>query len=115
VVDTPSLCTFIFPAIVDRSPLTVAISSAVPSPVLARRVRSRIEAMLPAATADIARFARLHRERVSPCLSHEDARRRLWEKIIDGPIAQLLLIESLAGGGAGPGGGALGAGGAGSR
>jgi uroporphyrin-III C-methyltransferase/precorrin-2 dehydrogenase/sirohydrochlorin ferrochelatase len=91
VVDTPSLCTFIFPAIVDRSPLTVAISSSGASPVLARRVRSRIEAMLPAATADIARFARLHRERVRRACRDEDARRRLWEKIIDGPIAQLLL------------------------
>jgi uroporphyrin-III C-methyltransferase/precorrin-2 dehydrogenase/sirohydrochlorin ferrochelatase len=65
VVDTPALCSFIFPAIVDRSPLTVAISSSGASPVLARRIRSRIEAMLPAAIADIARFGRLHRERVS--------------------------------------------------
>ena len=91
VVDKPSLCSFIFPAIVDRSPLTVAISSGGASPVLARSVRSRIEAMLPAATADIARFARLHRERVRQTTQGESERRRLWESIIDGPIAQLLL------------------------
>ena len=91
VVDQPQLCTFIFPAIVDRSPLTVAISSGGASPVLARSVRSRIEAMLPAETADIARFARMHRARIRAAASDESARRRLWETIIDGPIAQLIL------------------------
>jgi len=91
VVDSPELCSFIFPAIVDRSPLTVAISSSGASPVLARRVRSRIEAMLPAATADIARFARLHRDRIRSAADTEDDRRRLWEAVIDGPVAQLIL------------------------
>ncbi len=91
VVDSPELCSFIFPAIVDRSPLTVAISSSGASPVLARRVRSRIEAMLPAATADVARFARLHRERIRAAADTEDDRRRLWEAVIDGPVAQLIL------------------------
>ncbi|MEM9759337.1 MAG: siroheme synthase CysG [Pseudomonadota bacterium] len=91
VVDSPNLCSFIFPAIVDRSPLTVAVSSSGASPVLARRVRSRIEAMLPAATADIARFARRNRERIRESTRDEDERRRLWEDIIDGPIAQLIL------------------------
>lgn len=91
VVDSPDLCSFIFPAIVDRSPLTVAISSGGASPVLARRVRSRIEAMLPAATADIAAFGRLHRERIRAAGRDEADRRRIWEQIIDGPIGQLLL------------------------
>lgn len=91
VVDSPDLCSFIFPAIVDRSPLTVAISSGGASPVLARAVRSRIEAMLPAATADIARFGRLHRERIRAAARDENDRRRLWEQVIDGPIAQLIL------------------------
>ncbi|MFT4873515.1 siroheme synthase CysG [Congregibacter sp.] len=91
VVDSPDLCSFIFPAIVDRSPLIVAISSSGASPVLARSVRSRIEAMLPAATADIARFGRLHRDRIREVGSSEAERRRIWEQVIDGPIAQLIL------------------------
>ncbi|WP_439106922.1 siroheme synthase CysG [Congregibacter sp.] len=91
VVDSPDLCSFIFPAIVDRSPLIVAISSSGASPVLARSVRSRIEAMLPAATADIARFGRLHRDRIRAAGESEGERRRIWEQIIDGPIAQLIL------------------------
>lgn len=90
VVDSPDLCSFIFPAIVDRSPLTVAISSGGASPVLARSVRSRVEAMLPATTAELARFARLHRDRVRDTAQSESERRRLWEAIIDGPIAQLV-------------------------
>jgi uroporphyrin-III C-methyltransferase/precorrin-2 dehydrogenase/sirohydrochlorin ferrochelatase len=91
VVDSPDLCSFIFPAIVDRSPLMVAISSGGASPVLARSVRSRIESMLPAAIADIARFGRLHRERIRAASRDEDDRRRIWEQVIDGPIAQLIL------------------------
>ncbi|MDP5052972.1 MAG: siroheme synthase CysG, partial [Congregibacter sp.] len=91
VVDSPDLCSFIFPAIVDRSPLTVAISSSGASPVLARSIRSRIEAMLPAATADLARFAQLHRDRIRDVGETEEERRRIWEQIIDGPIAQLIL------------------------
>ncbi|MFT7286912.1 MAG: uroporphyrin-III C-methyltransferase/precorrin-2 dehydrogenase/sirohydrochlorin ferrochelatase [Halieaceae bacterium] len=93
VVDSPDLCSFIFPAIVDRSPLTVAISSGGASPVLARSVRSRIEAMLPAATAEIARFCRLHRERVRAAANSEAERRRLWEEIVEGPIAQMILAN----------------------
>lgn len=91
VVDSPDLCSFIFPAIVDRSPLTVAISSSGASPVLARSVRSRIEAMLPAATADIARFGQLHRDKIREVGASENERRIIWEQIINGPIAQLIL------------------------
>lgn len=90
VVDSPDLCSFIFPAIVDRSPLTVAISSGGASPVLARSVRSRIEAMLPATTAEVAKFARVHRDRVKAASRDESDRRRLWEAILDGPVAQLI-------------------------
>ncbi len=49
VVDTPELCSFVFPSIVDRSPLLIGISSGARSPVLSRLIRSKIEAMIPAA------------------------------------------------------------------
>jgi uroporphyrin-III C-methyltransferase/precorrin-2 dehydrogenase/sirohydrochlorin ferrochelatase len=56
-----------------------------------RGVRSRIEAMLPAATADIARFARLHRERIRAASRDEDDRvGSCGSSIIDGPISQLI-------------------------
>ena len=92
VVDNPALCSFIFPSIVDRSPLVVAISSSASSPVLARYVRSRIEAMLPAAMGRLARFAGSFRDAMRAVTSTEDERRRLWERIIHGPIAELVLV-----------------------
>ncbi|MEO0437974.1 MAG: siroheme synthase CysG [Pseudomonadota bacterium] len=91
VVDSPELCSFIFPSVVDRSPLTVAVSSGGASPVLSRSVRARIEALLPSATADLARFAQLHRERVREASVGDDDRRRIWEEVIDGSIAQLVI------------------------
>lgn len=91
VVDSPDLCSFIFPSVIDRSPLTVAVSSGGASPVLSRSVRARVEALLPTATADLARFAQLHRERVRQATVSEDDRRRIWEEVIDGSIAQLVI------------------------
>jgi len=50
VVDSPALCNFVFPSIIDRSPLVVAVSSAGKSPVLARLLRARLETTIPAIT-----------------------------------------------------------------
>src|SRR5262245_3514279 len=54
VVDRPELSTFIFPAIVDRGEVVVAIGTGGASPVLARRLRELIEALLPARIGDLA-------------------------------------------------------------
>lgn len=96
VVDCPELCSFIFPAIVDRSPVTIAIGSSGASPVLARWIRSRIESILPAGIAEIARFGQRNRERIRAYGNEERDRRQLWEQIVDGPIAQLLLANRAA-------------------
>ncbi|MEQ8801285.1 siroheme synthase CysG [Haliea sp.] len=91
VVDSPELCSFIFPAIVDRSPLVIAIGSNGGSPVLARQVRRRIEAMVPAAYGRLAQFARSLRSTVARALPDVEHRRRFWEQVIDGPIAGKVL------------------------
>ena len=90
VVDTPALSTFIFPAIVDRSPIIVATSSGGESPVLARRVREQIEALLPERLGALARFMGLRRKSVHDTLGAV-ARRPFWERIVGGNIATRVL------------------------
>ncbi len=92
VVDSPRLCSFVMPAIVDRSPLLVAVSSAGASPVLARLTRARLELALPAQLGALARFAARHRAQVRARVADTTARRRLWEQLLDdaGEVAALL-------------------------
>ncbi|MEH6610480.1 MAG: siroheme synthase CysG [Halioglobus sp.] len=91
VVDSPHLCTFIFPSIVDRSPLIFAISSSGASPVLARLWRRKLDAMVPAGYGQLARWAGKLRDQVKQSIPDEMARRLFWEKTIEGPAANLLL------------------------
>jgi uroporphyrin-III C-methyltransferase/precorrin-2 dehydrogenase/sirohydrochlorin ferrochelatase len=86
LVDRPDLSSFIFPAIVDRGDVVVAISTGGAAPVLARRLRERIEALLPARLGELARF--LGHRRASLQNTNLRADRRFWEEIIDGPVAQ---------------------------
>ncbi|MGH8180234.1 MAG: uroporphyrinogen-III C-methyltransferase, partial [Steroidobacteraceae bacterium] len=90
VVDDASLSTFIFPAIIDRSPVIVAVSSAGHAPVLARWVRERIEAILPAGLGTLARFMGEQRKSVQRVLGVA-ARRTFWERIVRGKTASRLL------------------------
>jgi uroporphyrin-III C-methyltransferase / precorrin-2 dehydrogenase / sirohydrochlorin ferrochelatase len=90
VVDDAALSSFIFPAIIERAPLIVAVSSAGSAPVLARFVREQIEALLPARLGALARFMGRHRARVHRLLER-GARRAFWERIVRGPTASALL------------------------
>jgi uroporphyrin-III C-methyltransferase/precorrin-2 dehydrogenase/sirohydrochlorin ferrochelatase len=90
VVDDPELSTFIFPAIIDRSPVVVAVGSSGNSPVLARRVRQQIEALLPARLGALARFVGDRRKDVQKALSPEQ-RRPFWERIIGGIVGTRVL------------------------
>jgi uroporphyrin-III C-methyltransferase/precorrin-2 dehydrogenase/sirohydrochlorin ferrochelatase len=86
-VDDIENCSFITPAIVDRSPIVVAISSGGAAPVLARKIREQIERMLPVGLSRLAVLARKWRARVSERLSDLLSRRRFWESVFDGPAA----------------------------
>jgi uroporphyrin-III C-methyltransferase/precorrin-2 dehydrogenase/sirohydrochlorin ferrochelatase len=90
VVDDPELSTFIFPAIIDRSPVVVAVGSSGQSPVLARRVRQQIEALLPARLGALARFVGDKRKAVQKTLTPAQ-RRPFWERIIGGFVASRVL------------------------
>jgi uroporphyrin-III C-methyltransferase / precorrin-2 dehydrogenase / sirohydrochlorin ferrochelatase len=90
VVDRPDLSTFIFPAIVDRGEVVVAIGTGGRSPVLAQRLRERIEALLPSRIGDLAELIGRHRERLA-ALPRTLSPRRFWHNIIAGPVAEAAL------------------------
>lgn len=88
VVDRPELCSYIVPSIVDRSPLVIALSSGGRSPVLLRLLREQLERLLPAGYGRLAELAGRVRERVRQAVSDPDDRRRFWERVLEGPVAQ---------------------------
>jgi len=91
IVDRPDLSTFIFPAVVDRGDVVVAISTGGASPVLARRLREKIEAILPARIGVFAAWMRTYRERLHELRERGVSIRRFWERVIDGPIGAAFL------------------------
>ena len=91
VVDNPALCTVIFPSIIDRDPLLIAVSSSGQSPVLARLLRRKIEALVPAAYGRLARFAGRFRGLVKQRIPDEGARRLFWEHAMEGPVAEQVM------------------------
>src|SRR5581483_1859443 len=78
IVDRPDLSTFIFPAIVDRGDVVVAIGTGGASPVLARRIRERIEAILPAGIGALAALTYRYRERVAALRTRGISARAFW-------------------------------------
>ena len=91
VMDDLSHSTFIFPAIIDRGDVVVAVGTGGASPVVARRVRERIEAALPAKIGDLANFIGRWRKSVHNRIPEFSLRRRFWERVVDGPIGALVL------------------------
>src|ERR1700760_3466959 len=91
VMDDLAHSTFIFPAIVDRGDVVVAIGTGGTSPVVARRVREKIEAVLPARIGDLARFIGRFRKTIHARIPEMSLRRRFWERVVDGPIGALVL------------------------
>ncbi len=88
IVDRPELCTAIMPAIVDRAPITVAISSGGAAPVLARLIRSRIEAMLSPRIGRLAALAARLRGETVRRLPDPGTRRRMLERAFMGTVAE---------------------------
>ena len=90
VVDDPDNSSFIFPAIVDRSPIVLAISSGGSAPVLVRRLREKLEALLPQHLGALADLIGRYRDKAKRTFATINQRRNFWEKIVEGPVASLL-------------------------
>ncbi len=91
VADAPDLCDFIMPSIVDRDPLVIAISTGGASPVFARMIRSRLESVIPAAYGRLVSLVGAYREQLGAALKDGAARRRFWERILEGRVADRFL------------------------
>lgn len=91
VVDTPPLCDFIFPAIVDRNPIVIGISSNGKAPVLARLLRARLETLIPQGYGKLAKLAGEFRAEVKAKIPTLTGRRQFWERAFEGQVSQLMF------------------------
>jgi uroporphyrin-III C-methyltransferase / precorrin-2 dehydrogenase / sirohydrochlorin ferrochelatase len=90
VVDDPALSRFQVPAVVDRSPLTIAISTSGAAPVIARRVRETLETELDHALGPLTALAQRHRARITQRWPNMAQRRAFYDWLHDGPVMGLL-------------------------
>lgn len=88
VVNDPACGDFIFPSLIDRSPIQIALSTGGKSPVLARLLRWRLEVMIPQVYGNLASLVHDYRERVKVKIAAPKLRRRFWEQVLQGPIAE---------------------------
>jgi uroporphyrin-III C-methyltransferase/precorrin-2 dehydrogenase/sirohydrochlorin ferrochelatase len=97
VVDRPELCDFTVPSILDRGDVVAAIGTNGTAPVLAKSIRTKLEALLPARIGDLAALAGRFRETVKAALPDFSARRKFWERTLTGRAAELAYAGDLQG------------------
>lgn len=95
VVDQPELCRFIMPAIVDRSPLVIAVSTSGGVPVLARHLRTRLEGLIPHGYGELAKLAGSFRSQAKQKLPDPASRRLFWEDVLEGTVAEQVFAGQL--------------------
>jgi len=91
VVDDPDACTFLLPSIIDRDPVVVAVSTGRASPVLARLLRTRLESLIPAGYGRLGSLCARYRDRVKASLPDPRDRRRFWDRVLQGAVAERLF------------------------
>ena len=90
-VDDSARCSYVSPAIIDRSPVIVAVASGGAAPLLSRKIRARIETILPARLGQLATLASEWRDRASKQINNLLGRRRFWEQVFDGSVSDDVL------------------------
>ena len=90
VVDQPALCSFITPAVVDRAPITIAVSSGGAAPVLARLIRAKIEALVPPSVGRLAALVDEFKADIRRRFPSTALRRRMLERALGGQVADLV-------------------------
>lgn len=83
VADQTQYCDFILPAIIDRSPMTIAVSTGGRSPVLARVMKARLETLIPAGFGRLTDLVGRYRQKVKDAIQDLDGRKAFWEKLLD--------------------------------
>jgi uroporphyrin-III C-methyltransferase/precorrin-2 dehydrogenase/sirohydrochlorin ferrochelatase len=94
VVDAPQLCSYITPAIIDRDPMLIALSSSGKSPVLIRMLRESIEKNLPQDYGLLAEFSGKNRDLVKRHIKGIANRRLFWEKLLSSTLGDALLNKN---------------------
>ena len=91
VVDQPEICDFIFPSILERGDITVAVSTGGASPVLARVLRTKLETMVPASYGKLADIVSSNRIKVRNKMKKFSSNKIFWEKMLNGKFLELVL------------------------
>jgi len=95
VADSTENCDFTMPAVVDRTPLLIAISTGGSSPLLTRMLKAHFETTIPAAYGRLAEFAGSYRDKIKAMVPDLTRRRRFWESMISGPVAEHLFSSQV--------------------
>ncbi len=96
VVDNQQECTFIVPSVVDRAPVSIAVSTGGASPILARQLRMKLEAMVPSSCGKLAEITESYRNTVKQRIPDARRRKQFWEKALRGPFAELVYMGNEA-------------------
>jgi len=93
VVDQPSLCTFTMGSIIERDSLVIAISSAGKAPVLARKIREKIEILVPQGYSKLVEYAGNLRAMIKEKIKLVSKRRFFWEQFFESEIIYNSLLK----------------------
>ncbi|MEW6998719.1 NAD(P)-dependent oxidoreductase [Colwelliaceae bacterium BS250] len=94
IVDSPALCNYITPAIIDRSPMIIAMSSSGNAPILLQMLKAKIDKMLPAGYGKLAEFCGKYRLQVQQKITQFVDRKAFWQNILEGEVAQQVLSNN---------------------